>query len=736
MNKPGLLTALLILYTLHAFCSPSIAGSGEPWTYNSGNLQLQWDLSKDKAKLISTASNAGIWQGSLLPSFWVLVNQQKQFVKASVVAAQSVVKPEALHLNLRIGHLGTGVLDITSEPWGVSFNHLEISWTGKAPAILEMYFGASSVSEDSSAVSPTWDRPFMGDWQSFGYCIPGAKGGTVQSYFRMWDFGQASIALGSFGPSLGSPYGAAYPRPLYYAAMGSDAGYMVAGAGSVPDAVMMLRVQSTSSCLQYIYREDLWGGPAGSKRTWKQPLRLTMGGNAYAAMERYYQSFPGRTNTSHPATAIWNTWGMWRDKNYVIRPLADFARSISSEILVLDDPWESKQGSGTPNLQKFPDFFEDLQYIRSQGMEVGVWETIAWISDPYSSGLTLKDLLLKKDGKPCRANWNFSPWSGGYYCMDISSQKVQQFIRERTTQIMKTVHPALIKLDFGYGCPDPSVTAPRDPAYRGERYSYELVKLISEAAKAVDPNVTIMYYSLSPLWAPVTDLVSMDDQGDLWYDIKKGHQEWSIWASLLSSKNIAVNGSSSYDWSQDDEVLMNTCIIGSPGGVLPSVVNQQPANPAYINRRLAVHEWFRRTTTWHPLWLNSFTGSLNAPPALHCWGRQEMSGKDSILTSLVLRDTVNQSLLNDSYVTHLRWTGQWALIAQDTAAISQSKKLAVIPFSEGEMAIPYDTKPSVVKKLSTGGVTSDEQWQWQNGKVFIRMTKEMLDHTAGFLIER
>ena len=96
---------------------------------------------------------------------------------------------------------------------------------------------------------------------------------------------------------------------------------------------------------------------------------------------------------------------------------------------------------------------------------------------------------------------------------------------------MKTFHPKLLKLDFGYGLPSPAMAVPRNPDYRGEKYAYELVRLIHDAAKKVDPEVSILYYSINPLWTNVEDIVSLDDQGDLWYDVREGHAaSGSIWA--------------------------------------------------------------------------------------------------------------------------------------------------------------------------------------------------------------
>ncbi|WP_353720497.1 hypothetical protein [Dyadobacter sp. 676] len=63
---------------------------------------------------------------------------------------------------------------------------------------------------------------------------------------------------------------------------------------------------------------------------------------------------------------------------------------MRNEVMVLDDPWESSQGSGVPDLKKFPDFYQDIAYIRNKGVEVGVWETIGWIKDTAACGLGKK----------------------------------------------------------------------------------------------------------------------------------------------------------------------------------------------------------------------------------------------------------------------------------------------------------------------------------------------------------
>jgi hypothetical protein len=443
--------------------------------------------------------------------------------------------------------------------------------------------------------------------------------------------------------------------------------------------------------------------------------------------------------------AFFNTWGLWREKKYVITPIADFARQLGASMLVLDDGWESSQGSGLPNSKRFPHLSSDLTSIHDSGMTHGVWETLGWVDDTAALGLRAADLIIGKNGRPVKANWNFDPTSVSYYCLDISSARAREFLRQRTVRVMQTLKPSLLKLDFGYGLPSPAMGVPRNPLYRGERQYAEMVRIIAEAAKSVDPSVTIMYYSIGPLAIDGVDIVSLDDQGDLWYDIKGGHGEWSIWASLLSDRNIAISGSSGYSWEPDDEVILNTAIIGVPGASLPMRQGDgQPVRQKFLNRRLAINKWFRKTIRWQPLWLDSQTGNFDGPPRLNCWGRMEKIDEDSVLTALVLRDGRGRDILKNvspdirdfALLRQLEFKGRWALISQDDKDIFSTSKLALIPFDAGELVIPCPARPAAITRLNMDGEPSYDQWEWKDGKLTVRVTEEVLEKTAGFLVTK
>lgn len=693
-------------------------------------MKFTWDVANDNATLTEVSTGASTWRGGLLPSFWIRDGQgQFRYVKGK---AQGVVSNNTAQIPLVFDNLGTGRLFIERAAWGLHISRLEINWNGKPPAIVEMYIGAAPVAKDAINVKPVWDRPFLPDWQTLGYCVPGAKGGTVQSYFRMWDFGQPDIALGNFGPSMSTPYGAAFPRPVLFTAMGNAKGWINIGVGSVPDGAMSLKIRGTRGCFQFLCREDLWGAPAGRTRVWEDLLRITVDTSAMAAFRKYYASFPVDAHKKvAPVSSLWNTWGMWRLKKYPIRPIADFMEKLGNEMMVLDDPWEISQGAGKPSLERFPDFFDDVAYVRRNNTAVGIWETVGWVKDTAALKLGVNDLIVDANGKPCLGNWNFDPSGDAYFCLDISSPRTRAFLQERTREQMRMLKPRLIKLDFGYGMPNPNMGAPRDPKYRGERSSYEMVRIIAEAAKRVDPDVIILYYGISPLYAPLIDMISLDDQGDLWYDTKQGHAEWSMWASLLSQHRVAVSGSSSYEWRTDDEVLMNTIILGCPGAVLPTELeNGDPVPKRFQNRRLAVNKWYRRSIIWEPLWLNSYTGGMDAAPKLRCWGRMEKN----ILTALTLREDANKDLVGTP-AEGFNWNGNWGLISQDEQPVTTSSRLAVIPFSEGRIELPYAEKPAKVTRLHLEGASEADNWTWENGRLGITITAEELDNTAGFLIE-
>jgi hypothetical protein len=689
------------------------------FTAKSGSYKFHWDLAKDSAVLVKEKPAALIWKGSLLPAFWLQTPAgEKQYVKAKLVGSPTLAGNGGT-LQLTLGALGTGTLDISYQAGIVRVNRLEVNWSGAPPRIISLYFGTSALQPAEKARAVTLEEPFWADWEATGFCVPSAKGNPIQSFFRMWDMGHASLPLGSFGPSLGTPYAAAFPRPFYSCAFGSDQGWIALGAGAILDAAMVLKIHASNGCLQYLYREDRWGNAGGNKRVWTEPLRIGWAATAYDAYQAYFDSF----GTLPPVAGthqrnVWNTWGDFKIGDFNLKAIADKAVDFEADVLAIDDSWESSQGSGIWYAKRFPDYGEDLKYIRSKGLQTGYWQNVVWLEKPEEYGLSAQDLLCGADGQPVKTSWNMNPHGKGNYCLDPSSAKAVAVIRSRMQKIMKELKPELIKLDFGYGVPSPDVATARNPALRGEKLSFTLLQLITDAAREINPNVTLQYYSIHPLFRQVQNLLALDDVGDAGAREAEGHGQWSIWSSLAGRQGTAIMASSGYDWNADEEVLLNTAVIGAQSAVLPrKLADGSPVPPHKISKRVALALWHRHSVGWAPLWLNSHKGSFAQEPKPNCWGRLESKGGENRLTALALRDSTG--LTDRSAIRNMAWQGRWAIISQDEQSIFEARKVALIPFDGGFVEMPWTKAPAKVVMVSNKAEKPFTSWQWKDGKLKI-----------------
>ena len=700
----------------------------------SGSVVFRWDLQKDRAELRMRHAASPFWQGPLLPSFWLKgAMGERQFIKAKAVGIPAGDHPLAGERNagqpkdgqqgevaLVLEGLGRGLIRWEAAETGIIFRHLEIQWDAKPPDLVALYFGMAPLNAEEQVMVPTLERPFWPRWRADGYCIPSAKGSPIQSFFRFWDFGHANIPLGSFGPAMGTPYAAAYPRPLFSAAMGGNEGWVAMGPGALPDAALTLQIRSGTAALEWLYREDLWPRPAQRRRVWAEPLRLFWAPRAWDAYARLFDSFgPFPAVAAIHQQGHWNSWGNFKRGQTDLRDLADrVAGDFRLPILVLDEGWETSTSSGIPNRKTFPRFEEDLRYIKSKGLGVGFWQAIGWVHEPEKLGLGPADLLCGADGRPRRVTWCMSlDGADASYCLDPASPRARAFLRERTQRVMKQYGPRLLKLDFGYGLPDPDVTASRDPALRGERTAYALMQTIVQSAREINPDVTIQYYGIHPLMRPVTDMVALDDLGDAGGKEAAGHAQWSVWSALAGLQGTAINASSGYDWQYDVEILLNTAVIGAPGAVLPLPVAKESAlSPGAIAHRQALARWHRRQVGWRPLWLNSEAGSLTSDPQLRCFGRLETAGGKQILSALALRDEAKEGLAAED-LPGVHWEGRWAIISQDRQDIYAASTLACIPFDRGWLELPRAEKPARVTAVYLDREEPAADWQWKQGSL-------------------
>lgn len=681
----------------------------------SPNYAFRWKVSEDYAKIHRISDGASVFCGSLLPCLHIADETgESRYVKAKVSEQNEDT------LTLIFDDVATGNLSFKSEDDGFHFERFTLRWTSKPRPIIALHFGLSELTAKERLSSPLPDVAFWPDWIADGVCIPSCRTGPMQTFIRRWDLGQCSdIALGNFAPAQGTPYGAAFPRPLLAAGLGGDAGWVVIGTRSLPDGSMSLRTRSGCCGIELRYREDIWGALPGLERVWEQPLNMNWAIEAIDAWMAFYE-VPSEIE-SHDSThqiSSWNTWGNFRQDIFNLPELIERSQNdMEVEVLLIDDPWEEMNSNSKPDFEKLPNFDKDVRKALDNGLRIGVWQSVGWIDDPQSVGLGNDDLLCGRDGHPRLGNWSFNPRETGtkHYCLDPSSEHTRNFLRTRTRDILSRHPISMVKLDFGYGLPGPDAAVPRDPRYRGEKLGFALEEIIAETVREFDPNISLIAYSLHPLHVPTGDVVSLDDLGDSADREAEGHGQWAVWASIAGARGQAINASSGYNWESDGEILLNTAILGAPGAVLP--LDSPSGNPVPHNgllRRKALARWHRRTTGWKPLWLNTHRGSLSRDPEPRCWGRMESHSGVLMLTALVLREAFKEGV-NVPSMSRLEWSGDWVLIAQDNSPLHHSKSLAVVPFSSGHIAFDFVHEP---RRVTAHFEKSSEDFpaaQWNKG---------------------
>jgi hypothetical protein len=656
------------------------------------NKRFDWDVERDCGVLINIDNNAAIWQGSLLPSFEIVDKAGTLFYADAKVNHISCITTSYM-ISLDYGDFGVGTLNCEMESWGIRFSKLSVTWS-RPTRIIALYFGLRRMTAAEMQRAPRLDKPFWPDWSSEGYCIPCASSCPTKSFWRSWDMGDAILPLGSFGDAMGTPYAAAYPRPLYAAAVGGKNGWGCFGPGEIPDAPLSLKLQAATSCLQYLYREDLWTASNEIERIWREPLRFAWGDNGYDAYVQLYQSFPtAGAKAPHHLRSFLCTWGEFKEGRYNLKHFSDrAAQTTPADIIILDDYWETFDSSGKPNYALFPNFDEDLKYIEEMGYQIGLWQSITWVDRPEEFGLTNDDLLCGIDGKPRLWAWSGNPLSNRnyHYCLDPSSENAQRFIIERTRNIVTQFNPVALKLDFGYGVPGPDICTPRNPELRGERLCVELLKLISTTAKEINPQITIIYYGLHPLLHDYFDMLNLDDLGDAGDSAEYeriGHNQRCMWAALAAQHGMAINTSTGYYADALESILLDTAVVGVNGLTLGEYDHAgKKLNLKQLNRWHAMNCWRRRTCGWKPLWLDAEMGDMGREPAITSWGRVESTDEMDAITALTLRNKTKE-MKAFVEVDYLAFTGEWALISQDNKDISITTQLVCIPFSEGTITL-------------------------------------------------
>jgi len=370
------------------------------------------------------------------------------------------------------------------------------------------------------------------------------------------------------------------------------------GLAELPEGDFWVRTGERCLTLVLNLRSDLWNLlPDNIEITTGLHLLGFVGRDLEAAPRAYYRhlanqgSVAGSAYPHQPAArdvrswTLFNTWGS--QVNERIQPeqldqtrLEGYRSSLLASGLkvghfVIDDKWEGAYGVLTHDAQRFPHFEAFLNTLRADGYKVGLWAAFLRCEDPQRVGLTENHLMKGYDGKVL---W-LQHQSARYGIYDISQDEVAHVLGRLAREFMERYRPELIKFDFGYELPILDVSCPANRNYRGERLLRRGLEVLLGAMKAVNPELVVFYYGLSPLLAPYYDLHSTDDMvycpRD--YDLE-GNRRMTL-AALLGENGMPVSSSTGYDWDTACDLWFDSVALGVPGTLLPFGPGETEAGP-------------------------------------------------------------------------------------------------------------------------------------------------------------
>lgn len=519
------------------------------------------------------------------------------------------------------------------------------------------------------------------------------------------------------------------------------------GLADLPAASLLLETRDGRHSLIFEYRGDLWGHLRTPGRfTLGATLCWTVAGDYREAIRAYYLALvragivsPKKNSAAKNAAALapqFNTWGAEVvagkssarfDENFLLDLYGRLkASGMKPGMLVLDDKWEGHYGRLEHSTERFPHFEQFLARVRQDGLRVGLWAAFLRCQDPAEFGLSLDHMLRSADGTPNRRGG-----SDGYYMFDVSQPKVQEVLRGLAKRFIRRYQPDLVKFDFGYELPGLSAGAPRDMQWAGERLLQKGIEVVVGAMKEERPDLVVMYYSLSPLFAAHIDLHSPDD---LWvcaveYDLEANRR--FFFSSLLGELGIPTYGSGGYDWATVPEIWFDSAAIGTLGSLnsfTPDEQNETPS-PRQLAKYNGLAQILRASNvfTVQPLERPSLGPTRGARSS--SWVRLE----EGEVVMLALRahgfdGTAGNLRYGDSIVS----TASVVVASKSRDSITRASRLGMVPYGTGELTLRREdhaaTHAAVTEHLFGGG-TVVNQAQVRDGVIRLDLRENTVDGT-------
>lgn len=190
----------------------------------------------------------------------------------------------------------------------------------------------------------------------------------------------------------------------------------------------------------YVFHAPDWQD--GFEGGYKEFIRKYLGANLYA-------------KKSSPLM-IYDTWRPFKDTldEQLIKDCADKLAATGNDLFILDAGWYKYSGDFIPDSSRFPHGLKSVcDYIRSKGMQVGLWFTVAGVNAKSQVARRHPDWLIKdKKGKPANVHGIVSDtdgtgWGAALVTMSLGSPYYAH-IRECISNYIKELGITYIKLDL------------------------------------------------------------------------------------------------------------------------------------------------------------------------------------------------------------------------------------------------------------------------------------------------
>lgn len=476
------------------------------------------------------------------------------------------------------------------------------------------------------------------------------------------------------------------------------------GLAELPNSDVLLHLKDAAVSLTFNVRADLWKHlDEGADLALGARLLWAFGPDYRDAIRAYYRAVVDAGLAMVPAhsgykletlsASQFNTWGAQcaaekvagRFDESVLDGIYDGMRASGMRpgVFVIDDKWEGSYGVLRHDAQRFPHFEQFLDRVRADGHRVGLWAAFLRTNDPASVGLTPRHLMCDAAGVPIEKNNDFA--REPYYLLDPSHPEVATVLTEQIRHFVRRYDPDLVKFDFGYELPSLSTARPADARYSGELLLGRALEVIVCALRAANPDIAVMYYSLSPL---VLDFVDQHCHDDMYLCVDEYELENNrrlFFSSLLAELGVSVYGSGGYDTKSMPDIWFDSAVAGPIGSLNAFAGDEHDATMdaeliALYNGLSAIGGRVGPCTV-KPLTPVSVGSTYGARS--RSWLRYE-HGR---LTSAAIRAADANRLPADCGLLSDMPVVVTSLTAQDVAS---SRRIGVVPFGVGTVHIERD----------------------------------------------